>query len=513
MLATIEGLKEFQILFSIYKNEITTSKMKNKLLLLALFLSFHCISQELYKDTLLKQDFDILTKITCEVSPNINSEEKKALYDYLNKRSEALNGKKMTALDFFKFLMDTQAETKLDDHGEIILSGALLKTLLTDQKTLFPIPILIMNKKLVVNYEEAEIPFGSIISAINKVPVSVILENVLKEENTYALKELEQNFDGFYLIKYGALKTFTVTYTLPNSSTTKTIKLNAVGVKARKSIYINRVYPLNRKQPKNIVNTTYFKNSDLYYIQLNSFFWNEPVKNVYRAFNKQFSNIFKKIRKRKAKHLIIDLRNNRGGDILIPALFYSYIAKEAFNENISVQIPDFEFPHKDLIVKIENTPVDQESIQKFINQIKKPFVKNKDAYEYAYVNNVKRVKNKKSYKGKVYLLVGGRTFSAAAYYTALFKNSKRGLIVGEQVGGSHHEITGGKIIEYTLPNTKIGIKIPIALMKFSQALETNVPEQKINPTIQITEAAKYQYFLKKEDWDLQTVLEIINQKK
>jgi len=101
MLATIEGLKEFQILFSIYKNEITTSKMKNKLLLLALFLGFHCISQELYKDTLLKQDFDILTKITCEVSPNINSEEKKALYDYLNKRSEALNGKKMTALDFF----------------------------------------------------------------------------------------------------------------------------------------------------------------------------------------------------------------------------------------------------------------------------------------------------------------------------------------------------------------------------------------------------------------------------
>ena len=48
-------------------------------------------------------------------------------------------------------------------------------------------------------------------------------------------------------------------------------------------------------------------------------------------------------------------------------------------------------------------------------------------------------------------------------------------------------------------------------MKFSQALETNIPEQKINPTIQITEAAKYQYFLKKEDWDLQTVLKIINQ--
>ena len=100
--------------------------MKNKLLLLALFLSSLCISQELYKDTLLKQDFDALTTIACEVSPNLNSEEKKALYDYLNIRRKALNGKKMTPIDFFKFLMDTQANTKLDDHGEIILSEVIL---------------------------------------------------------------------------------------------------------------------------------------------------------------------------------------------------------------------------------------------------------------------------------------------------------------------------------------------------------------------------------------------------
>ena len=192
-------------------------------------------------------------------------------------------------------------------------------------------------------------------------------------------------------------------------------------------------------------------------------------------------------------------------------MFYSYIAKEDFNEYISVKIPDFEFPHKDLIIKIENTSVDQEAVENFINQIKKPFIKNKDFYEQVFVNNVKRVKKKKSYKGKVYLLVGGRTFSAAAYYTALFKNSKRGLIIGEQVGGSHHEITGGKIIEYTLPNTKIGIRIPIALMKFSQELETNIPEKKINPIVQITGDAKYQYFLKKEDWDLHAVLKIITQ--
>jgi hypothetical protein len=487
--------------------------MKNILFILSLSLGLNCFSQKLHNASLLKQDFAILTNAVCEVSPNLNLKEKEALYSYLNKRSEKLNGKTMTTIEFFKFLMDTKAKTKLDEHGSLSLSNEVMKELLIDKKVLFPIPIIILNNKLIVNHERVQIPFGSVISEINGMSVSTILDDLVKEKSTFALRNLEQSFDVLYLIKHGVPETYNITYTLPNSSITKTTKLSPIKIKTRENVYSNIVYPLDYEQIKNVINTTYFKNSDSYYIQLNSFNWNKDVKNVYDTFNKQFWNIFKKIKRQDPKNLIIDLRYNSGGNMVIPALFYSYIAQEDFNEYMSMLVPDFKLPNMDNVFAIGNKTVNKESAESFINAFKKPFVKNNDFYEHVFINNIKRLENKKSFKGTVYLLVGGRTFSAATYYTAIFKNYKRGQIVGEQIGGSHHNITAGKQIVYVLPNTKIRLSIPISILKFSQNLATNVPEQKIIPDIQKTEELKYQSFLKKEDWDLQAVFDIITKKK
>ena len=487
--------------------------MKNITFIISFFLSLNCFSQKLYNDSLLKQDFALLTNIVCEVSPNLNSQEKETLYSCLNKRSEKLNGKAMTAIEFFKFLIDTKANTKLDEHGSLSLSNEIMKELLTDKKFLFPIPIIIINNKLIVNHESVQIPFGAVISEINGISVSVILDNMVKEKNTFALRNLEQSFDVFYLIRYGVRETYNITYTLPNTSITKTIKLNPIEIKTREKVYSNIVYPLGHELAKNVINTTYFKNLDSYYIQLNSFNWNKDVKNVYDTFNKQFRTIFKKIKRQGPKNLIIDLRYNRGGNMVIPALFYSYISQGSFNEYMSMLVPDFKLPNMDNVFAIGNKVVNKENLESFINAFKKPFIKNNDFYEYVFINNIKRLENKKGFKGTVYLLVGGRTFSAAAYYTAIFKNHKRGQIVGEQVGGSHYNITAGKQIVYVLPNTKIRLSIPISILKFSRDLETNLPEQKITPDIQKTEELKYQSFLKKEDWDLQAVFDLITKQK
>jgi hypothetical protein len=447
------------------------------------------------------------------VSPNLNLKEKEALYSYLNKRGKELNGETMTVIEFFKFLMDTKANTRLDEHGSLSLSNEVMKALLTDKKRLFPIPIVIINDKLIVNHENVQIPFGSVISVINGISVFDILGGLLKEKSTFALRNLEQSFDVLYLIKHGAPEIYNVTYTLPNTSLTKTIKLNPIDIKTRESTYSKIVYPVEREQLKNNINTTYLKNLDTYYIQLNSFNWNEGVKNVYAAFNKQFSRIFKNIKKQNIKNLIIDLRYNRGGNMVIPSLFYSYISKGSFNEYMSIKVPDFKLPYKDNVYAIGNKIINRENIEKFIKKFKKPFSKRNGYYENVFINNMKRKVNKNSFNGTVYLLIGGRTFSAAAYYTAIFKNYKRGKIIGEQIGGSHHNITAGKQIVYELPNTKIKVTIPIALLRFSQNLETNVPEQKINPDFQKTAESKYQSFLKKEDWDLQAVIEMIINKK
>ncbi len=111
--------------------------------------------------------------------------------------------------------------------------------------------------------------------------------------------------------------------------------------------------------------------------------------------------------------------------------------------------------------------------------------------------------------GDVYLLVGGRTFSASAYFTALFKQEKRGVMIGEKVGGSHQNVTAGKLIQYTLPNSKIEVVLPIGIIKYVKELEINIPEKNIIPDILVGENLKYQYLLKKEDWDLREAIKFI----
>ena len=234
--------------------------MKNIIFLFHFFLSLNSISQEVYNDSLLKQDFDILTNILCEVSPNINFEEKEALYNYLNKRSKELNGKTMTVIEFFKFLMDSEPDTKLDDHASISISNDVLKELFANKNVLFPIPIIVIDNKLIVNHENSKIRFGSVISEINGMTVFSILDNILEEKNASALRNLEHSFDLIYLITYGAPKSYDVTYTSPNTNQTKTIKLIPIGINKRERIYSNLIYPINNKHLKNTINTAYFEN-------------------------------------------------------------------------------------------------------------------------------------------------------------------------------------------------------------------------------------------------------------
>ncbi|MFD1315167.1 S41 family peptidase [Namhaeicola litoreus] len=449
--------------------------------------------------------------MVCEVSPNLNSKERETLYNYLNERSLELAGKTMSAIEFFKFLMDTKANTKLDEHGTISLPSDIMKEMLDDKSVLFPFPVMIIDDKLIVNHERAQIPYGSVITEINGMPVVAIIDSMLKEKSTYGLRRLEISFDVFFLVKYGAPESFKVTYELPNSGETQFIELDPIDIKTRENFYGTTIYPINPWQLKNLINTDYFKDSDAYYIQLNSFDWNENVTNVYDAFDKKFSDIFKTIKKQKSKNLIIDLRYNGGGNILIPALFYSYIAQNDFYEEIHFSVPDFDLPYKNYIKKIGDREVNQDQVDEFIINFQKPFTKSNGYYEFNYVNNELRKPKKNNFNGNVYLIIGGRNISGASYFTAIFKNYNRGRMVGEQIGGSHHEITAGKQIEYELPNTKIRVSLPIGVIKFSQELENNIPEQKINPDILVSEKIKYQYFLKKEDWDLQEVFLLIKQ--
>jgi len=476
--------------------------------ILFLLLSVQCFSQISLTDKQLKEDYTILKTVIAELSPTLSPTEKNQLYDYFNSKESELNGKSMSSIDFFRFLMDLKAKTKLDEHGSLSLPAEVTQKILTENNVLFPIPILIIDNKLVVNHDNVPLPFGSVIYELNDRPIEELLGDMMKGNDAFAFRHLEPSFDVLYLIKYGAVKNFKLLYTPPNSTKPETIWVEPIDVKSREIIYKNAIYPLNKENLRNVLNTEYYKEKQTYYIQLNSFNSKAEEKDIYKNFEKEFSEIFKEIKKENPKNVIIDLRYNQGGRMVIPALFYSYIAQQPLNEYMQLNVPDFDLPYKQYIKAVEGREVSEKEIDEIMDKFQKPFKKVGDHFENVIIDNVAMQPNKRAFTGNVYLLAGGITFSAASYFTALFRSENRGKIIGEQTGGSHQNITAGLQVVYELPNSKLLTGMPIGNFKFSDKV-SKIPEKKIEPDIKISEKLKYQYLLKKEDWDLEEALKLM----
>ena len=468
-----------------------------------------CFSQTELTDSQLKEDYDILKTVISELSPALTIDEKKNLIDYFESHKHELDGKSLSSIEFFRFLIELKANTKTDEHGALTLSADVMKEILTHNSILFPIPIVIMDDKLIVNHESLPLPYGSIIHEINDRKVGDILDDMLKSKDAFSLRSLEPSFDVLFLIKFGRPDKFKVLYTAPNSTEALTVWVDPIDIKSREALYKDAVYPFDKESLSNLLNIKYFEDKDTYYIQLNSFNSKADDDKFYKSFEDEFDDIFKEIKKKEPKNLIIDLRYNYGGRMIIPSLFYSYIATKPFTEFMEIKVPDFNLPYKEYIHSIEGKTVDEAEIDAILDNFKKPFNEGPEGFEHIVFNDVSIKPNKRAYEGKVYLLVGGRTFSAASHYVALFASENRGTIIGEQIGGSHKTITAGMQIQYELPNSKLIIGMPIGVFGFSESV-TNIPGKKIEPDIRIPEETKYHYFLKKEDWGLIEALKLID---
>jgi len=213
------------------------------------------------------------------------------------------------------------------------------------------------------------------------------------------------------------------------------------------------------------------------------------------------------------EHLIIDLRFNQGGNVKIPGLLYSYLAQEAFNESLLLKIQNFDIPHVEHLNKIEGQEnITSKDVAQFIKKMQKEFKKKNDSTELWTLseNEVKQPK-KSSFDGNVYLLVGGRSLSASSYFTALFKSHERGMIIGEQMGGSYRSLTAGKMLTYQLPNTKIELAAPIMVVDFADELYQKIDEEKITPDLIFSDDETYQYFLEKKDLEMERVFQLIKE--
>jgi len=215
------------------------------------------------------------------------------------------------------------------------------------------------------------------------------------------------------------------------------------------------------------------------------------VKGKYRRF---YADTFSKLDSQKTKVLIIDLRDNTGGNLSDIQCLYSYLAEKDFHFVKPALVTSKTSLWHDAYFKTQSpsqfalrvlgTPgwLVYNSITSLITH------KKEDGRYYFYYPPIwKKHPKTDRFKGKVYVLINGCSFSASSVLSANLKGSGRAIFVGEETGGSYNGCVAGQMPSFTLPGSKL--KLSFGLLEVATLYSCLpdgrgvMPDTRIIPTL------------------------------
>lgn len=177
-------------------------------------------------------------------------------------------------------------------------------------------------------------------------------------------------------------------------------------------------------------------------------------------FKKAIKTFFKAMQTEKADHLIIDLRNNGGGEDNYASFVYRYLTNTAFQ--YYKQMEAMPLPYPEAIADQVYLPLEVRN-----GLVRRFFIREKDGRYFVKVTpRTKGVGTQKAAKraflGQVYFLTSGDTYSAAAELTAFAKVQRPNTVfIGQETGGAMQGNTSAIFAYLTLKHSNISTYIPL----------------------------------------------------
>ena len=110
-----------------------------------------------------------------------------------------------------------------------------------------------------------------------------------------------------------------------------------------------------------------------------------------------------------------------------------------------------------------------------------------------------------NFKGNIYVLINGGSFSNTAIFCSVLRKHKRAIFIGEETGGSEFVICGSPK-SITLPNTAIQVELPRLqfMIKSNEESELHgvIPDYHIEP--------KIDYIIEQKDKDMEFTFVLIS---
>lgn len=412
-----------------------------------------------YTKSELEADFNVLVGTIRNKHPKLYTDQK-ALDDLVQSQFGLIK-EGMTELSFLRIVAPIVSKLNCG-HTSIMLSKDYQDQLKTEGKY-FPLPIRFIGDKayIIQNGLAPLIPVGSELLSINGQSIKEIKTLLFAHLSSDGLNETHKTMliNGWFRYRYqnfiDTQESYDITYTEKTSGEIKVATLDSV---------TNEIYATKNTSIWNESDIPYTSSFQEDYALLTMYsFYPEGSYSIsqYKDFMDDF---FLQVKEKKLSHVILDVRDNGGGDPYVTSHLFSYLAKKSQ--------PYFTESAIDYYAGLKSTV---------------PLAEN-------------------HYEGDLYVLMNGGSFSSTGHLLALLKSQNVGTFIGEESAGSFACTDGSQSM--TLPNTQIQYRGSTLIWEV--VTEGLTPGRGIMPDYPVTQTIED--YLGQKDVVLKTALDLLKSK-
>ena len=330
-------------------------------------------------------------------------------------------------------------------HCEVDFPAASYGAYAREGGTIFPLELAFEDDKAYIRRSfipNTDVVTGDVIISINTVPIEKIQREIhayISAERPYFKNtKLEvYSFPRLYWLAFGEQQTFDIQ------------TRNKAGLIKKHAIVAIPVMSYEKSRNGEIINANrsfrYLKNAA--YLMPGPFSSARPDGEI--RFRQFVDSVFTDLRTTNAQTLVLDLRNNAGGDNSYSDYLIAYFASRPFQWYSKFWVKT------SALLKEHSRPHEGQTPDAFTQAI----LSHPDGAYYAYELPLQNpMPLAKRFTGKVLVLINRQSYSMAAVSAALIQDYDFGKLVGEETGDV--PTLYGSQFAFALPKTGIVVKVP-----------------------------------------------------
>jgi C-terminal processing protease CtpA/Prc len=437
-------------------------------------------SSTMFTPQQLVEDFRIARKALEEGHPGVYRYVTKAKLDRQFDAAEKKLDHPMDAYGFFRVLAPTVAAIECGHTG--VNLPVTEQDLFHKSVLALPLQITFIGKKVFIfrdyAHEDGALA-GSELLAINGTRIDKIVASLLAvvpadgEIPTSRRRHVSRLFSHGLSLLLGLNAPYAVTYRQAGKERTVTLagmKLSAIEEVTKAK------YPQDDRNLDHSADLTYFDENKIAVMTIYGFggFADKEQKKPLNVF---LDEAFAQFQQQRTQALILDLRNNGGGEDALGKQLFSYLTDQPFTyyNDLVLNAREFDF------MRYARSPL----------AVPEGMVQKRQDGRFRVTDHPNwglQQPGKPMFTGKVFVVMNGDSFSTTCEFLSMAHFHHRAVFVGEEAGGGYYGNTSGITRMLTLPNTNVSIRVPfikyvMAVSGYRYPKRGVMPDYPVQPTI------------------------------